>query len=261
MFEIKGGAQIKKVSQYLEKELPDRIVAVKKILLKRFADQFLKELKSRIPDRPALMAQYKAALKVVSVNNGDKSVGFAVTASIPAKFETADTAKTLVTFKGVDPASKILATVQPWAIDQLPPVAVGQATLRIVDAAEVQRVRRANASVQSIVVSALSTAGVPFGASFQIAGKAMLDLENLVMRTEFGGPGVEHHPHWRLAIAKLVRKEALKELIGSNAIAGLLSKTLNDIGFKGWQSRVEKPSTEIGRTEADGFARFTKLVK
>lgn len=264
MFRVKPTAETSALLKLLtdKGEVRKRVAALERTVAVKTAAALLEDVKAKAPKSPELKP-YVKALEVVDIAGHQNTA--AVTSEMKRDLATVDTSTTLALFpqtpgQAVLPILAILRQYEPWAVDMLPPVTVKDVVLRQVNTVEVDKARAANVMIQSAARTLLKQSGAKLGTAFVVSGTAMLDLANLVLRIEFGAPGVPQEVHWRPGVKKAIRGVFTKKLARDPKLKLWVTKTLFDLGFGSYGQEAPPADRSITSAEAEQYTDFQKRL-
>lgn len=250
--------------EFLRVEFKRRILALEQIVANRIAEQVLEDVQKKIPSKPALLGQYKAAFKIYRVDVAEGRV-VTIAAQVPASLLSVEAGKTLVFFplpKKGKPTRviSILAKHEPWAVSMVPGVTIKTGTQEVVfkhvSASEVYSATVANQTVLPAVLAELKTVGARLGEEFVVDGIGKVDLTDLATRVEFGGVGVPHVPHWRASLSRAQKGGVLKQ----GAFQRFVFDLLTNPSFSRWKADAAPPGRTMDKATAGGFVDFQNRI-
>lgn len=269
MIRAKPTPQTARNLKFIRKELPKRVESVQSLVLQTIVRSVKQRILDAIPGGTFALTAYRNGLKTALVNAARGRMHAAVIGTAPMSLQDAGTNTSLLFFSqsmslraNSDPASAILASFEPWTMDQLPPVRIGVAPrIRTASVGEVLAVRIANSRRRPYVDSLMQRAGVQFGDKPIMHNRGVFDLENYAMRMEFGMPGAPHIPHWRSAVS-MSRGSTMRALAADRALSSVINKTLTQPRYRGHSQQIRRGfDTEVPQRAIKGTSKFAKAVK
>lgn len=274
MFRIEPDRNFKEVLRQLPR-VKENIALLEQAAAYMLAEYALKGILHGMPDEPAYVKAFKDSLQVARIlTPGQPGAAAAIVGKLRVTFEGADPDSTLVLFPPglqTDPAGSFLAdaALQPWAIDQLPPVAVrGTVVLRLREPSEVSARRKANFLQRtSTFENMLKVPGIRFDeAKFTPVGPVELDLVDLALQIEHGGPGFISVPRWRKMVAFFKESSNAETVLGrvfiDAAEKGIFSSSRDVIEriVPKIQARItEQQAAELG-TRVGNLRKFAEIL-
>jgi hypothetical protein len=264
MFKVKLVGPWRQLRESLESR-EQRVMAVKTRIILDLMEQFLDDLKSRVP-RGGDMDVYRKSLKIVELSGVGSKVDGDVAFAIVAENEKLDVSKlppsetvVYVSAKGdkLSPRSTMAVEYSPWTLSWLPQeLSMNEVRLvhRKVSRREIIKLGKENEKVVSKFSSQFARAGIKFNVN-DIKGKEKATMHSLpdiafeALRMEFGIDRKQVR-HWGYAKDRVMGH--LKDMFKDKKTYGKYFSS----EFKGWKTNeYESTKKPIGHMTGQDFQK------
>lgn len=223
---------IDKLRQMAEVELPKRIMAMCRFVLREVVEKVHKAIVKAIPENEQWLREYKRALQVYEIRPRDldkDEIGFVIGAKMSGDWSMVEAGKMIVYFKAetLDPYSEVggvLKKYSPFSVDMVPSLENygSNSSVRRVRSDEIQAVRAQNKKDTVSMNQELTKAKAQFRSGpANVEGTIYFDMAYMVMRMEMNWGDIKK-PHWRPAlrdvgahISAVYRDPMLKKMLGN----------------------------------------------
>jgi hypothetical protein len=204
---------IDKLRQMAEIELPKRVMAMCRFVLREVVEKVHEAIVKAIPENERWLKEYKKALQIYEIKPrdlGEDEIGFVIGAKMSGDWSMVEADKMIVNFKAetLDPYSEVGGVLQkhsPFTVDMVPALANygSDSSVRRVRSDEIQAVRSKN----RVDLAALNQELIKAKAQFRqgpanVEGTIYFDMAFMVMRMEKKWGDIKK-PHWRPALRKV----------------------------------------------------------
>lgn len=266
---IKPNKDSEEVLRMLKWNWKRRFEKLKAQIVYKSAETSLKELKSKIPNKPE-NKEYLKSLSIAKITGlPEDTVGYAIQGApknVSGRVLKPDGTILYVRARRaprrVPPEVLTLVKHSPWTLTSLPftPKKTDATIIyRKVSARAVERVdknRKKDKGEWSQELSKKRLSGKNQGGRLRLGDvRAVSDLALGALNLEFGQGGIKAKPHWRVALSGLKRR-GLPNMTKNRDIA----RSVSDVGFKGWMTWPKKTQKRISVKVAKTFVPFQKKL-